>query len=256
MNCEKPNGWALQRIIDLNVQGIESMKDHCFRGAIAYFHEGMETLLESFLDDDPDRRSGVCSQENISVTNAGAKRLLAGEELLHSTTLFDESLSFSYDDTFILFKRALFVGGSSDIITRRPGLFCRLMSAVLLFNVGLAHHILGLDECEAAEVNNALEYYSMAYTTLLNQLAHLDGSTGVLDLAFLALVNNMAHAFAYFRNYSRAGMCRQELSRLLTSFVSGNEGTAAPVSSSSEYSSFFMNAYLLEGTEVISAPAA
>lgn len=179
------------------------------------------------------------------------------DRLLYSISLSEDSAEShisNHDDVFVLFRRALHLSTVPTAVSIRNGLFKNSMSAVLLYNAGLAHHILGLQRCDSQILTSALEYYAMSYTMLADQMKSGLAEFGWISLGFLGLANNMGHIYAYFRNFSKADTCGSELSTILSNLLSSPG--ECPCMEDEEYLVFFMNVCFFQGRTFFAAPAA
>lgn len=95
-----------------------------------------------------------------------------------------------------------------------------LINAALLYNIGLAHHRLGVTEIEDSTKNlrHALRYYKLAMSAIRQNTQHKAAhQSAQLFLIVLALFNNMGHIFSHFCRQEEATSCRQHLDVLLNS---------------------------------------
>lgn len=241
-----------QRIVCLNAEGISSMRQSKYLEAIGILREAMEELLAAFSDE-PSAQN-IAPSTSIFYSGCTAKR--EGGRTLGSSTVFDESVAFAQDDdVFSLFKRALHLENFENAV-QCPSFYCRLMSAVLLYNTALATHLLGLWTGNSALLSSALDYYSMSYTSLSHQSTLMREDSSILDLGFLALANNMGHLFAFFRNLPRADVCRRELGRLLSSLLMADQSRGTSNVSLDEFNTFYLNVCCVQEIDVLCAPAA
>jgi hypothetical protein len=149
------------------------------------------------------------------------------------------------DNSFSLFSRAILVEEGSHMVTPSHRLLNRL-SMVVAYNLGLAHHILGMQNGDNLRKNysKALMMYHAAYCLLMEYPA--DNR----DLLYLAVLNNMGH----IHNYSFA-------SRNIQSCLEGMESILMPYTSnekqmSEDYTTFFMNIMMFSRQKAVAASAA
>jgi hypothetical protein len=146
------------------------------------------------------------------------------------------------DDTFYLFERAILIERCNQTLAPTDRLLTRIV-AVVTYNLGLAHHLLGLQNGNYQRENyaKALRFYETADT--LNRGTY-PNNRGIL---FLAAVNNSAHIHSHFLNNGNTQTCLDRMSSILMS-------SSRDVKMSEEYSPFFMNIMFYRQMTV--APAA
>jgi hypothetical protein len=157
----------------------------------------------------------------------------------------DNSSELQDDNTFYLFERAILIEGGYDQILVPTDRLLNRIAVVVTYNLGLAHHLLGLQNGNYKRVNyaKALRFYEMADT--LDRM-YPDNPRGIL---FLAVVNNTAHIQSHFFDTRDTQRCLDGISFMLMSNSSDEEKT------SEEYRPFYMNVMFYRQTTVAS-PAA
>lgn len=287
------------RAVTLNSQGILKLQEKKYAEATDMFRDGLELLLLSFQGEPhvpgqvivPTRPlSDSVSSAPISSSEPDSSTLLfenqpmcsedddeyyvdmnmespSSERFLSSVLVHDDKSSS--DDFFVIFGRAL--DFSFDSMTElqqknmAQSLFCsHVLTAMLLYNIGLAHHFHGLETCESKDLSCALEYYSLAYTTLMDQeeiALSVQRKTAIpLHLAFLSLANNMGHIHCYFGVFGKTGICVHEIGCLLSNLVNSRPHEASltvPLELTDvEYRTFFLNVCFFREIGELAAPAA
>ncbi|GAX09306.1 hypothetical protein FisN_32Hh002 [Fistulifera solaris] len=284
--------------LSLNSQGILKLQQRKYSEATALFRNGLELLLVSFQNaprvtaqklapaplltkpvsltpvSQPDinnscyenqQQCADSDDENDVDMDMGS----TPERFLLSVPVFEEKPSSDVDDFFVMFGRALHLSFDLmlDLQQKCEGVspFCsNVLTAVLLYNIGLTHHYHGLEKCESKDMSCALEYYSLAYTTLADQediALSINGNQAVpLHLAFLSLANNMGHIHCYFRVFGRTDICVHEIGCLLSNLVNSRPqevGATVPAELTDvEYRTFFLNVCFFREIGELAAPAA
>jgi hypothetical protein len=250
-----------------NLMGVLLMQQGKQHEAISFFHRGMETLLPGGQEKAAahDGTTSPTTNGDLSrprhfhqphMKQNSCKQITRSKHIVFSLALFEGSAASSvHDDVFVLFNRALHIHSEiPEEMVQTSGLYSRLMSAVLLYNVGLAHHLLGLQTSDSHVLLRSLEYYSMAYKTFSDvQVKSMGEKPNFLALGFMALANNMGHVHAHFLNFARTDTCNRQLSLLLSSLHSAKE---APYLSDEEFAVFFQNLSFFKESVLLSAPAA
>jgi hypothetical protein len=145
------------------------------------------------------------------------------------------------DDAFYLFERAILIEGYDQTLVPTDRLLTRI-AVVVTYNLGLAHHLLGLQNgnCRKENYGKALRCYEVANST--NRTNPDNG--GILSLA---AVNNAAHIHTHFLNSGNTQRCIDGMSSILMSSSRVEE-------TSEEYCPFYMNMMFYKRMTV--APAA
>ena len=285
--------------LSFNSQGILKLQQKKYTEATSLFRNGLELLLASFqgaprttaqitvvtpLPTDPVSLPPIASQTESSTSCFENQQLCSEsdeeddvdvdtdstpERFLLSVPVLEEKRSSEVDDFFVMFGRALHLSFDFmvDLQQKCQGKsqFCsHVLTAVLLYNIGLAHHFHGLEKCESKDISCALEYYSLAYTTLVDQediALSVNGNQAVpLHLAFLSLANNMGHIHCYFRVFGRTDICVHEIGCLLSNLVNScpqeSVTSVPPELTEVEYRTFFLNVCFFREIGELAAPAA
>jgi hypothetical protein len=145
------------------------------------------------------------------------------------------------DDAFYFFERAILIEGYDQTLVPTDRLLTRIV-VVVTYNLGLAHHLLGLQNENYRKENyaKALRFYEVANSTNRTN----PDNRGILSLA---AVNNAAHIHSHFFNNGNTQRCIDGMSSILMS-SSRDEKT------SEEYCPFYMNTMFYK--QMIVAPAA
>jgi len=185
--------------------------------------------------------------------NRDSGMLPLDNRILFTVDLSDGNAAYSRnDDIFVQFRRALYLLPDATFTLGENYLFNHTMSGVLMYNIGLALHIQGLDTCRSDLLPNALHFYAMShqtFTELCREHAYVADS---LSLALLAIVNNIAHINAHLRNFSDALIFCNELSLRFSCMLNAID-RGAPDLSCDDYEVFVSNVCF--GTEISRYPA-
>lgn len=240
--------FIIYHVVDANVKGIMSMQQGMYVEALASFHEGLSTLMEQVrTTPDSSRFKSSKSMESMGHNDLSDKKIISSIELpAGNHSVFD-------DEVFSLFNRALHLRFDEDDIEGNEELYFHLLTAILSYNVGLAHHLCGLQTGESKVVERGLDFYSMVYSSLTKRKDYLEAYPTSINLCLLALVNNIAHIHAHFRRFKATAICNDEITFRLSVLLS-------PFSHISvfdeDYKIFFLNVSLYTSSDTLSAPAA
>jgi len=256
---EKASPNFLFKAADLNAEGVLLLQQSKYSSAVMSFERGLEAILTKICSDITARKMSNSNFIDVlpdSTSSHGFADFANEARLLRSAPVLT-NVGGGHDDVLVLFTRALYV--PRDVIVSvdySPPSRDLLMTSVILFNIGLAHQIYGLENCESGELRNALTYYSNAYSILLKEQTFCIQSNkrSSLHLAFLAVLNNIGHIHAYFRNFCSAGMCQDEIMTILTNSISVNVLQEFLVDE--EFKTFLLNISFFRGAEFSAAPAA
>jgi tetratricopeptide (TPR) repeat protein len=165
------------------------------------------------------------------------------ENSLFNTSSHQDHHAFSFFDRALVIDNAKLAAASS-----MAGQDC--ITAVLLFNAGLALHLEGRrNVClQQTSFKKALQLYKMVFDILERWL---DSDNEVNLLVYLAALNNMGHIYSHFCEGREAQHCLQLLHVVLETVKSSGIDIY-----SDEYNLFSMNALILCGQEVAAAAAA
>jgi hypothetical protein len=261
MNQTMPNTY--DEVLDMNVQGVLLMQESKFAEAVPFFRRGLETLFSNKLGianagECPTGESSFCEIINSPPyrPRIQVNKLEKGEKqgiLLSSVALLDDNAAV-HDDIFMLFRRALHMPSAVEIGTARNNVvYKEILLGVIIYNAGLAHHLVGLQKGESRTISRALELYLTAYSIFKDHIKCLRGKNQ-LNLGLMAISNNAGHIFAHSRSFEEAAICHNQLSVCLSTTFS-LLANAHP-SHSEEYKVFFLNVCFFQGCSLASAPAA
>jgi hypothetical protein len=124
------------------------------------------------------------------------------------------------------------------------------MLAVLLYNMAVANHQLGLKLGVSSKISRALHLYQLSLTTLEN-LAEDSGFDGALLLLLCGLYNNMGHCHAFFFERHDTVCCIEWLQTILHA-----EEFATEFICEEEYDFFSQYLLLRSDEKLCVAPAA
>lgn len=223
---------------DLNNHGVNLLKKNKDRAAISTFTKAMYHAKN--LLDDQEALETSCHEGSLRISTKCS---------ITSIPFFDVSKTWacrtSPHNIFPLYERAFAFHSRCDLRNDHV-----LFNAVLLYNIGLAHHRLGLMQLKESDKNlqQALRFYKCGLSVVRQNA--LQASSGenyfILVLAFL---NNMGHIFSHFFRDDEAASCRDHLDVLLET---------VPIDLREEDSEFFhlSKLYRSAGSCNIAAPAA
>lgn len=186
--------------------------------------------------------------------------------------LLDESPTALFDQALVVSQEEVGGEGSSwEEVTGRKRDQEYELTACILYNAGLCHHMMAATLSQGDDtttgtsslLKKALHFYDMALSLLANTILtpnenddmeeeDLNQTTASTTLLVCALWNNMAHAHAYFCNFS-------QVHQLLDSVWNLVESTAVPEDDSmscSDWVVFFMTSCHLRDTPAAFAIAA
>jgi len=200
-----------QLISELNLDGLAMIKKGDSSRAIRCFREGLQLLHAEMSEDVSVGNEAVDSDHGLSRKQ---ERIF--------TTHSVEGVDIAGNNVFELFNRGLHIAPNRELLGYNFEHVSPLFSIALLFNAGLANHIMGLQNCNSHMLTRALQMYCVAYDALTDMSQIQDGNASQLSLVFLALANNMGHIHSYFCQFSAAAIfCNEFLARLSTMQESG-----------------------------------
>ena len=141
-----------------------------------------------------------------------------------------------------MFRRAIILSQQEESV--------QVISAVVLFNLALCHHLIGTSLNSSGRICSALQFYKMSYQ-IMEENRHL---CIFGDLLVLALINNIAEAWAQVCEVRKAREWFDFLSKILG--VESDDQRSLPALDEEDYVFFYMNAMLHHGETMDIAPAA
>jgi tetratricopeptide (TPR) repeat protein len=169
-----------------------------------------------------------CKQSPLHVLERNIASLSSGESTTHS--LYNRGLVLSVDcpdgDAILLLT----------INQHRT-------AAILLYNMALCYHNMGSHFGVSSALPKALQLYDLA-------LESIDLGTNLMEIQklLLAILNNKANIYTYFRRIEETQKCFENLKLVLAA-------STIEMSLDEDYNFFFLNA-LFQGQELCFAPAA
>ena len=200
------------RIFALNNTGIKNLQRGFFAEAVRSFRMAMQCLTDKmhvqtydeFLQEQQD-----CQEEEqmpvypVPLVTVDASTILQASphnalELYQTAFLFAKM-----DDSHL----------AQDLQSE--------ISAILLYNLAVTHHLAGLarQECSAENLEQAMHYYKLSMTIFKSHSdLQFDDSCFTVVLGILA---NMGHIFVHFAAANQAAVCLQRMEEILDSGAAG-----------------------------------
>jgi hypothetical protein len=169
--------------------------------------------------------------------------------LEHSLSLSNSS--YEEVNTFSLFNRALVIDIAEFEASFSIAEQICTAAVVFLFNMGLAHHLQGMQAIDSQETNfkKAMRLYRMG-VEILDRCRRASGET-VNGLLYLALFNNMGHIYSHFCRTKVVQCCLKWLQNILETMARNNVDTLGV-----EFRPFHLNILILRGQDAWAAAAA
>ena len=257
--------FRYDQIIETNVQGISLMQQSKYDEAIVRLKEGLMALLPQ-LNEAIANETMVAFETSVKGTRDSPQKSSLYPELridgsirstINNRSLFSvevlpkDKVSTNDEDVFVLFNRALHLSREIKDIHENAAFYGQLLSGIIIYNLGLSHHLQGLKTGDSRMQSRALELYLLAYQDLMDQCSSRGEKMPTVNMALVSIVNNMGHIYAHFRRYEETSMCRDELSSRLTSLLLDHH----PILTAVEYQIFFLNISFFQ-SELMCAPSA
>jgi tetratricopeptide (TPR) repeat protein len=191
--------------IPLNAQAVVLMQQGSFQEAISVFRTAIGELLGRPAGDDH-------QQENMDTTDNATPKLLSVRSVPLEHSLLNTS-SCQDHHAFSLFDRPLVIDGA-ELATVSSFAVENCVSAVILFNMGLALQLQGMRNVDSLQTSylKALIFYKMA-TEILERCTNSDDEVNCL--VYLAVANNMGQIYSTFCETSKAQQCLEWLQTIL-----------------------------------------
>lgn len=242
-----------QRALVANTQGIVRLRQKRYSEALQLFYSGLDWLQRSLQNGSMVHNSSHGHQlYNTSKMHEDRKLL----QSICSIVISEDPLFDLQDDVFILFNRALHLSDTTVAGMKDQHTLVQCLSSLLTFNVGLTYHVAGLQRKCSQLLYKALESYSIVYS-FTTPIGRSIPSHDRFCFIILAVVTNIGHIHAYFRQLQEATLCSDELCMRLVADPLSASIISDYQTSHEEYRIFFMNAYFFGGSRLLPAsPAA
>jgi hypothetical protein len=226
-------------MILLNTKAVDLMRQGNLQEAISDFIAALGELL---------RR--VDQPEDVDLTNKVTSTFLSVRSVpLEGSLSLVKSTSYQDHHAFYVFDRALVIDGI-DLAAASSIAGQNCTTAVVMYNMGLAHQLQGMQDLRSQEANfkKAMRFYEMATDVL-------EGCTGSEDqvsgLVYLAVSNNMGHIYSHFYDTTEAQYCLTWLFTILQAMEIYDTDILGD-----EYLPFHLNVLILLGQDAVAAAAA
>jgi len=232
-------------IVELNLEGILLMREDKVDDAISCFRRGMRLILNK-VQSNPDSDVPLHGQAKDLLTTT------QDSKMLFTCSCFDGPELDQHDDIFMLYRRALHYSPDSSM---HATMNYHLLTGVVLYNMGLGCHIMGLRTSCSGYLSKAYECYSLAHATLATtQIKRVESSSYLLSLVFLAIANNIGHIHSYLRNFQEVRTCSEELAHQIRCRFNSVDPSFAECDD--EHRVFFLNVCFYNESTVLAAPCA
>jgi len=219
MSMEKSPSVS-EAVLNANLSGIDQMKQRNYSRATSMFRKGIVAIQNA------SRRAMAFTTEMKNDTRVSLDDSMNGLEVSHgfqvdqfgapqtfvrsiqSTSILGENSINGNGNPFLLFDRALMISAEYMNLLEQSTLIQDIASAVLVYNMGLAYHLEGLQTGTSQKLLQAVRFYNISYCLLICDDEEGDGMAA---LPRMALVNNTGHLNAYLCSYYEASICSQDL---------------------------------------------
>jgi hypothetical protein len=256
---------AMESICLLNARGVALLHDGMYRDATVFFRQASECLGARFLMQQSDH-------DGDGIGDSGNALFHGDEELqLHAVPVHGNittlEFSFSPGNNFAFFDKAFLANlllpvNNNSIATFHDETSQFQLTAVFLYNWGLACHYAAMDRGKSKYLHRAMHLYTQAYHVLNHDIDvmvfnsnHKSGSSSMMPLLLLAINNNMGHISAHLADEAAARTSQDNLKCILSgcSECSSDDYSILPTA---DYEFFICTATILIDPVMARAPAA
>jgi tetratricopeptide (TPR) repeat protein len=233
-------------IIEVNNNAVNLMRQGSFNKAIPFFLSALRELhriagvQQQNMKKRMDHIAPIADDNNGNRAFVRKVRSIPLGETLKSSIYQDQ-------DAFSIFDRAFFIDSSASAsIYSSEGQ--NFTTTVLLYNMGLAHQLLGMQDFPSRQRNlqKAIKLYRMA-------AAILEKSGDEANrLIFLSVSNNMGHIYSYFCDTQESQRCLDSLQAGLHAILQDSQVDILE----DEFRAFQMNVLVMHGQKKVAAAAA
>jgi len=157
--------------------------------------------------------SKVCSQ--ISTSSTEANPLVTTTDCNHKsglTLLSTQDFSHSGKESYDPFNQSVLAPFSRAFIIGEPGDNHELLIAVILYNMGLVHHVRA---SRSEDLSTALHLYRVSLQLIRKETIKRSRVSGISHL-LMALTNNIAQVYSQYFCFEETGNFLKELHGLLS----------------------------------------
>jgi hypothetical protein len=205
-------------VYDMNVYGIVLMQQ---AGSLADAAIVLTKALTTLRNSKRMKASSCAEGREMKLVQISSARYKEQEEdarVVYSLALPSNEKVDDNNDVFVPFRRALNVASDAKEVTGDLGLCHDILSGVIIYNLGIVHHLTGLQTASSKALSTGLELYLMAYNMMRQTSLEHSAGTGVLPIltvGFLATSNNIGHIYAIQGSLGKASVCSDELAMRL-----------------------------------------
>lgn len=228
-------------IVAVNTNAVHLMRQGSFQKAIFFFRAALRELHLITGVQKQNMKTTPSDEVEVSRTFRQVRSVPLGDSLSHlKPSIYQDH------DAFSIFDRAFLID-SSDLISIHSIEGQNYATTVLLFNMGLAYQLLGMQDFRSQSTNlkKAMKIYQMTAAMLENSGDEENG------LIYLALSNNMSHIYTHFCETQESQRCLDCLQEKLIAMHNSNVEMLAD-----EFRAFQMNVLLLHRKRAVAAAAA
>lgn len=197
---------------ELNSEGIAFLKESLHVDAIVSFHQSLKYLLERCDDSSELLRENNHPFDAADLLKSSYEFKSRSSGLIFSVELPRTKPLMEHNYTFLMFNSALQLLIGNEDILQQPTMYYNILTAVVTYNVGLAYHLLSINNGVHLMLAWANDFYFLAYASV----SEYDSNVGAsLDMLLLALTNNIGHVNAVLDSWDKARICCDELARVL-----------------------------------------
>jgi hypothetical protein len=229
-------------IITVNNNGVDLMRQGGFHEAIFFFRAALREL--HLITGVQKKKMKTAPIDEVEVSRT-FRREVSSVPLGDALSVLKPSI-YQDHDAFSIFDRAFLID-SSDLASIHSVEGQNYTTTVLLFNMGLAYQLLGMQEFRSQSKNlkKAMKVYRMAAAMLENSSDEENG------LICLALSNNMSQIYTHFCETQESQRCLDCLQQNLVAIQNSNVEILVD-----EFRAFQMNVLLLHRKRAVAAAAA
>lgn len=260
-----------EQVRQMNSMGVLHLNRQNYTTATQVFHQALAELLrrlhvpstqESFDTNDKTSEYGIESQrrdesdmETETACDFHTSDRVADTAILRSVEISPKNTSLFATDAFLVFNRGLLLNANEHDVGNCDSSAFHAASVALTYNVGLAHHLHGIEKGDLTLMSRALDFYLLAYVSLVDKSAEERNRSSSLILGLLALANNIGHIHATLCDYNRTKICSEEILLRLAQILDSQPGPSLHLSED-EYKIFLLNACFFREFMHACAPAA
>ena len=205
----------MRRAISSNNEGVECLRRGQLKETTLHLSSSLQSAKAALMT--TQRVSTVGSQQEDPATVSVSLQTLSVElDMLPSSSASTAASVHAVCTKIFLLQRS---DEESSNNRSTPEELCNTLSAIVVFNLALLHHLKGMQASDVTssttpnDFEKAVRLYEHSYQLHMNDSTH--SSSPDFSLRAMSILNNLAHVHSVLNDETRSGLCWQKLLSLI-----------------------------------------